>query len=306
MSKLTNSILGFSIGDAIGVPVEFKARDTYTITDFTGFGIHNQPIGSWSDDTSMILATMDSIIDIGTVDAVHIMKNFDKWFRHSRFTPCGIVFDIGNSTRQALINYENDIPITNCGGTDISNNGNGALMRILPLAHMIYYGLIQRDTLLDVAHLTHNHPISDFACILYSQIVCNLMSNMPKNEAIDKAIDELWSDDAIDVPNQYTWIPQVKNFDRDGIKSSGYVVDTLEAVLWCIFKTDNFHDAVITAANLGYDTDTIAALVGGLAGICYGVPDEWVRKVIRHDYIKKLCDDFENSISIICHEQPRL
>ena len=102
MNKIYNGIMGLVVGDALGVPVEFKERDSYEVTDMMGFGTYNQKPGTWSDDSSMTLATLESMGRIGSFDAADIMNNFYQWLQNDKFTPWGKVFDVGGATRRAL------------------------------------------------------------------------------------------------------------------------------------------------------------------------------------------------------------
>ena len=137
MNKIYNGIMGLVVGDALGVPVEFKKRDTYTVTDMTGYGTYNQPPGTWSDDSSLTLATLDSMVKLGKIDPADIMQNFFYWLNDGMFTPYGKVFDVGGGTRRAISRYANGKEPAKCGGKTRMDNGNGALMRILPVATQI-------------------------------------------------------------------------------------------------------------------------------------------------------------------------
>lgn len=308
MGKIYDGIIGFVVGDALGVPVEFKQRDSYELTDMTGFGSHNQKIGTWSDDSSMTLATLESIVRMGFVCTPDIMYNFYEWFENAKFTPYGVVFDAGNTTEEAILKYVTGVSLSHCGGKSRFDNGNGALMRILPIAmytqikpHYTFLDILYEIELVrDVAGLTHNHLISHIACYIYTFVVKNLMNDLDKNVAVFDAVSL--------VKNQYGRTEEWQEFNRlhelitrnrTQIKSTGYVVDTLEAALWCFLSTESYRDCVLLAANLGDDTDTIAAISGGLAGIYYGtksltgVPMKWIELLPRHNWIKELCDQYE-------------
>lgn len=146
MNKIYNGIMGLVVGDALGVPVEFKKRDTYTVTDMTGYGTYNQPPGTWSDDSSLTLATLDSMVKLGKIDPADIMQNFFYWLNDGMFTPYGKVFDVGGGTRRAISRYANGKEPAKCGGKTRMDNGNGALMRILPVAMLPDYPEKQKRT----------------------------------------------------------------------------------------------------------------------------------------------------------------
>lgn len=294
-SKFCNGIMGLVVGDALGVPVEFRKRDTFHVTDMTGYGTYNQPPGTWSDDSSLTLATLDSMAKLGKIDPADIMQNFFYWLNDGMFTPYGKVFDVGGGTRRAIARFANGKDAAKCGGKTRMDNGNGALMRILPVAMLPNYPEKERE-LLNVAHLTHAHFISDFACRIYAVVVENLMNGMKKEEAYFNGIKKFKEQiENVSMLQEFFVLPYIKGLEQTDVKSSGYVVDTLIAAFWCFLNTNTYRDCVLTAVNLGEDTDTVAAVAGGLAGIYYdcggesGVPDEWIAQIPRRDWIKGLC-----------------
>jgi ADP-ribosylglycohydrolase len=290
MSKIYDGIMGLVVGDALGVPVEFKKRDTFKVNDMIGYGTYNQPPGTWSDDSSMTLATVESIARLGKIDPADIMQNFLMWFADAAFTPWDSVFDIGGATRRAITRYASGMNLSDCGGKSRMDNGNGSLMRILPLA-FIPCSVNDVNT---VSGLTHNHEISKRACRLYLIIAEQILKGNPFRAYYTDT--DIWG-------GEFSRVREIWKLTRDEIKSSGYVVDTLEAALWCLYHTNTYRDCVLTAVNLGEDTDTVAAVAGGLAGILYGcggesgIPDEWISQIARKDWIKGLCDKFENKLS---------
>ena len=306
MAKIYNGIMGLVVGDAVGVPFEFKKRDTYEVKDMIGYGTYNQKPGTWSDDSSMTLATVESIGRLGRIDPTDIMQNFVKWFCGAEFTPHGKVFDVGGATRKAITNYYlKQLPLDSCGGKTRMDNGNGALMRILPVAMAAEQDAVDKMiTVKKVAGLTHNHMISHIGCYIYSFLVQNLLNGEDKRVAISNAIQvvgdlygntEAWM--------EYRYLPEIGKYEPDEIRSSGYVVDTLEAAIWCFLNTSNYKDCVLLAVNLGEDTDTVAAVAGGLAGIYYGcggkngIPTRWINQIARKEWIQMLCDSFESKFS---------
>lgn len=278
--------MGLVVGDALGVPVEFRKRDTYKVADMIGYGTYDQPPGTWSDDSSMALATAASIARLGRIEPEDIMQNFAKWYFDAEFTPYGEVFDVGGTTREAILDYKLGTPIDKCGGTDFRDNGNGALMRILPVALVPHTSVDVQQ----VAGLTHNHLISNSACGIYVEIVEMLLAGQSKGEVMQTV-----KDNAFCLLLELSRLDELENLQREEIKSSGYVIDTLEAALWCWLHTDNYRDCVLTAVNLGDDTDTVAAVAGGLAGIYYGcggesgIPEEWLAKIPRREWIEEIC-----------------
>ncbi len=303
MRKIYDGIMGLVVGDALGVPVEFKTReylDKNPVTDMIGYGTYNQPPGTWSDDSSMTLATLESIGRLKSISPLDIMENFSKWYQYAEFSPYDEVFDIGNGTRLAINKYLKGWNMEDCGGKDESDNGNGALMRILPVAMYDVSFTDFTDALVDVrntAGLTHAHQRSYIACYIYAGITRSLIDGLSKEDAVRKGIkmvEELFDIDQEWIHYEELQVIQGKN--RAEIKSTGYVVDTLEAALWCLLNTDSYKECVLAAVNLGSDTDTTAAVVGGLAGIYYGIdgiPQEWINQIPKREWIKELCDKVE-------------
>lgn len=160
MNKIYDAVMGLVVGDALGVPVEFKARDTFHVDDMIGYGTYNQPPGTWSDDSSLTLATMESIIRKGGIDPADMMWNFSRWLNHTAFTPHGKVFDVGGTTEAAIRRFNSGIEPLKCGLNHYKHNGNGSLMRILPLA---LFPSSMTD-INNVSSLTHSHEISKRAC----------------------------------------------------------------------------------------------------------------------------------------------
>lgn len=289
MSKVYDGIMGLVVGDALGVPYEFKERDSFKCDDMVGYGTYNQPKGTWSDDSSMTLATLESIGRLGYIEPSNIMHNFYDWLYNGEFTPDGEVFDVGKTTEVAISRFRRCVPLNECGLRTVNNNGNGALMRILPFAFI----KCDNQDVIDVASLTHAHFISLEGCLIYIDIAKNLLAGIPLDVAVANTPIRLY---------EYDRLVKLEHLSREEIKSTGYVVDTLEAALWCLLHTNNYKDAVLTAVNLGGDTDTIAAVAGGLAGIIYGcggkngIPLEWIEQIPRLKWIKGLCYEFENKV----------
>ena len=313
-------IIGHAVGDALGVPVEFANRERLKaepVIGMRGYGTHKVPAGTWSDDTSMTLCLLESLTRLMKVDYQDIMNNFLKWMEEGEFTATGITFDVGITTRHALLRSRPD-PISAkmgkkgidpllCGEDSEYSNGNGSLMRIAPMA-LYLNGNLTEDTLQlvhNVSKLTHAHVRSQMACGIYVFIATELLTDKSLN-AIRTGIQKAYQfyqgqDDFKTEINTYSRIWNVEQFAKVpeyDIKSSGYVVDTLEAAIWCLFNTDNYCECVLKAVNLGGDTDTVGAITGGLAGLLYGeenIPPAWRKELQRMDYIEKLCDDFSRN-----------
>lgn len=294
--KVKDGIIGLIVGDALGVPVEFMSRETLKaapITKMEGHGTYNQPAGTWSDDSSMTIATMQSIINKGGIDYEDIMNEFYNWYSKDMYTPHGDVFDCGITTSHAIINYSNGNSALNCGESGERSNGNGSLMRILPLA---YIKDIDYETIENVSSLTHAHERSRIACVLYIEIA----KSMIENEGLEIKDHIEFSCDKIKA--YYNESQELKHFERifnndlEDVTAKGYVISTFESVIHCLLTTSNYRDAVLKAVNLGDDTDTVGAICGGLAGIYYGfdsIPVDWVGEISKINYLLSLCDKYE-------------
>ncbi|WP_303202572.1 ADP-ribosylglycohydrolase family protein [Raoultibacter timonensis] len=257
-----DAVYGVAVGDALGVPVEFRARDTYRIDGMTGGGTHDKPAGTFSDDTSMTLVTANSIRICGGIDLDDMRERYRAWLFDGAYVPDGDVFDVGNTTAVALRSGK--------GQDGERDNGNGSLMRIVPLA---FVEDVTDEQIEAVSAITHSHEIAKRACVIYVRFAQALLDGASIAEAIS-ALGDL----AAAAP--FDRVARIADLARDDIGSTGYVVDTLEAALWCLATTGSFESAVLAAVNLGDDTDTVGAVTGGLAGIAYGykaIPPAWIR-----------------------------
>ena len=294
--KVKDGICGFVVGDALGVPVEFYSRrelEDDPVVDMKEYGTYNQPKGTWSDDSSMTIATMYSIVNKNGIDYADIMDEFCRWAFEGEHTPHGERFDIGNTTLRGLERYQNGEDALKSGGNSTHDNGNGSLMRILPLA---YIPDIDCETVENISALTHGHDRSKIACVLYVEIAKSMLNNdLTIEEHIDNACEK--------IKEYYAENDELEEFSRilnddfsDGIMSGGYVIDTIETVIYCLKTTESYKEAVLKAVNLGGDTDTNAAICGGLAGIYYGydsIPIDWLESIYKLDEIHSLCEKFE-------------
>lgn len=308
--KVENGIIGFVVGDTMGVPVEFNSRGKLLlnpVTEMLEYGTHNMPKGCWSDDTSMTLATMDSIIKCKEINTNDMADKFIKWYRNGEYTATGIMFDIGTTTQQALVKYQRGIDIASkCGGEREYDNGNGSLMRMLPIAYYCYLKGLEDTEILkivkEVSSITHRHPISILGCYIYVRLAMELLKGKELLQAyqeIKKLDYSYFTEDTI-----YKYERILNNdiglYNINEISSNGYIVSTLEAVIWTLINSKSFNETIIKAINLGEDTDTVGACVGGLAGIYYGIENinqKWKDNILRYDYIINMCNEFEKVLN---------
>ncbi len=308
MGVISNSLIGFVVGDAIGVSIEFEDREKLMkspVTSMQGFGSYDVPEGVWSDDTAMTLATMDSIIKCNDIDCNDIADRFCNWLNNAEYTATNEVFDIGITTKYALMRYwEDKSDATKCGGTSIIENGNGSLMRMLPIALYCYYKKIKQEEIFNiiknVSSITHAHEISIMGCYIYVRYILYILNEKDKLASYNmiKSIDYsvYFSKETIEQYNRLLNL-NIRELKIDDIDSTGYVVSTLESVLWIILNCDSYSQSIIGAINLGGDTDTIGAITGSIAGIIYGynsIPKKWLEKMKRLDYLENMSETFEN------------
>nr|WP_293110062.1 ADP-ribosylglycohydrolase family protein [Okeania sp. SIO2F4] len=308
-SQVLSGLMGVCIGDALGVPVEFSSRNERRmnpVTEMVGYGAHNQPAGTWSDDSSMTLCLAECLCDGFDLEA--IAHSFYRWRYEDYWTPRGKVFDIGGTTAAAISRIKKGRPAIEAGGRDDRNNGNGSLMRILPLAYTYkntnFAELIQQVH--DCSCITHGHLRSQMACGIYISIAICLLEGLEAKKAYLQGIEnikQIYSEEKYGSElHRFRKIfsGEVQNIPITRIHASGYVLDTLEASLWCLLNTNSFAEAVLKAVNLGEDTDTTGAVTGGLAGIYYGIeniPNEWIEVIARKDDIFNLASRLETAIS---------
>ena len=300
-------VFGFCIGDMMGVPVEFSTRqerELDEVKELRAYGTYNQPFGTWSDDTSLMLCLIDAFTDGFTIDK--LKNNMIRFYKNACFTAGGEVFDIGVATQKAIEKMILGIAPLECGGKSELDNGNGSLMRVLPIA---FWGKKLSDSEVircveNVSALTHAHKRSKLACIFYVKFAMELLEGKEKMEAYDNTIAFIRSTCEKEYVSEFDEFnrildKEIVNLESEEIRSTGYVVDTLEAVLWIFFKGASYKEVILKAINLGGDTDTIAAIVGGIAGIYYGVdalPDSWIQSICRKNEIKEMVELFGNKI----------
>jgi ADP-ribosylglycohydrolase len=271
-----------------------------------GYGTHNQPPGTWSDDSSLLLCSAESFVESGRFDIQDMGERFVRWESQGHWAPHGRVFDIGIATSQALSRIAMGTPAEAAGGADEFSNGNGSLMRILPVA--LWFAPAPTATLLDAVHrassITHGHPRSQMACGLYALLVRELLVGLSPLDAYQRALFQFAA--AYDEPPflgerhhfQKLEVGHLGEIREGDIDSSGYVMHTLTASIWCLFTSSSFEETVLKAVNLGSDTDTTGCVAGGLAGLTYGVselPDKWLEVLARREEVGALFERFVNS-----------
>ena len=306
LKKTKAVVIGHAVADALGVPVEFRSReelDQNPVTDMLEYGTHHMPKGAWSDDTSMSLCALDSLAN--GVDLTDVMDKFCLWYYEEKYTPTGVMFDIGYTCKSAIVDYYiYKQPIEACAPDDEQSNGNGSLMRIHPFSLYLYKTDMPIEEKIEIIHkasaLTHAHERSKLACGIYTFVLWSLLDS-PSPRSVSAGLNRAkkFYKDSIELSHYqrvlgFADLQFAQATPREEIVSGGYVVTSLEAALWCLLTTKTYEECVIKAVNLGRDTDTVAAIAGGLAGAMYGydtIPQRWRNDLINSAWIEELCSN---------------
>lgn len=278
-NQYLGAIIGHAVGDAMGFPTEFSKREELLknpVLEMIDSPDVGQPTGSWSDDTAMEIATIDSFIQKKCFDYKDIMDKWVKWISKSEYTPTGVAFDIGRTCLKAIKKYCNGTAPLQCGATSMNENGNGSLMRILPVALYAYSKNLDdisiRELTNEVSSLTHAHEVSRLGCYIYVQFIICLLKGYTKEDAYK----------------------HIQNLDY-----SSYDMNSINLYTRIFMNAQHYKEAIIASTNIGGDTDTIGAIVGSMAGIYYGfesIPSNWLDKLQRKEYLMELASEFERCI----------
>ena len=316
------AVLGLAVADAIGVPYEFRQRKDIArdpANDMTGYGTHGQPAGTWSDDTSMTLALIDALTKSGAEPNYGLLAdNFAAWLDRAEFTAHGEVFDVGGTCLRAIGKHvrQPELEPWECGDKSPEACGNGGLMRILPMVFWLcakYGGRFidvpeAREELRKVTAVTHANACCCLANLIYVCFAGMLFCRMAPADAWEYTTGKIREIAAAD-PWLKTALPLFgRLLSEDFLKTpakklsgSGYVVHTLESAVWCLMSTADYRSCVLAAVNLGEDTDTTAAVAGGLAGLYYagsdkGIPESWLAALAKRDEILAMCEGLWESM----------
>lgn len=323
-SRLAGALYGALVGDALGVPVEFDTRAAlrkHPVKKMEGWGAWNQPRGTWSDDGALTLASAWTLTQVG-MDYHALADSFLVWWRGGFMCAGESYFDIGGTTRAALSRWaivQTNLASgmlsadpTTMGGDSERDNGNGSLMRIMPVALWSAYddgdGATDFPQAVENASaITHRHMQSRLACVFYAFVVRKIIHNQAMLDAVSKQdLFDLARNEFLEQynvshkPQKYEMFWRVTNptfakLPKEAIKSGGYVIDSLEASLWCWLNTTSYKAAVLKAVNLGGDTDTTGCITGALAGLYYGfdaVPERWRQTLQKPTLVAETVNNF--------------
>ncbi|RPJ78142.1 MAG: ADP-ribosylglycohydrolase family protein [Alphaproteobacteria bacterium] len=297
IDKFFGSIMGLAVGDALGAPVEFEARDTYApITQMRAGGPFNLQLGQWTDDTSLALCIGMSLIEKGEFDAEDIINRFHQWFRNGYMSCTGHCFDIGNTTKAALLRFEETGALYSGSPDDPATNGS--IMRLAPIP-LFFQNDLEKALFYagESSRITHAPKECIDACIALAFLIHRSIEGFTKEKVLSYVSGELNLCSEI----ENILLGSYKNKTRAEISAKGNASTCLEAALWAFYQTDNFNDGVLLAVNLGEDSDTTGAVYGQIAGAFYGY------KMIRQDFIEQLWDKemllkMANDLYVVKHE----
>lgn len=294
--RFRGSLLGLACGDALGAPIEFLLPDNFhPVTDFRPGGAFSVQAGQWTDDTSMALCLADSLIRCRGFDPMDQMQRYLRWYQEGYLSSIGQCFDIGSTTRQSLelfIKSADPYAGPNTAGTA----GNGCLMRLAPVA-MFYFR--NPEVAIDNAALSARTTHGAAACLDACRFFASLLVRALAGETKDQLLQPVpWTHGSPLCPE----IAEIANGsylvkEPPAIRGSGYIVESLEAALWAFANGTDFTDGVRKAANLGYDTDTTAAICGQISGAHYGIqaiPQHWLSELHWSEKIKRMADQLHD------------
>jgi ADP-ribosyl-[dinitrogen reductase] hydrolase len=297
--RFRGCLVGLAAGDAVGTTVEFMPRGSFpAVKDMTGGGPFSLPPGAWTDDTSMALCLATSLVEQRGFDARDQMDRYVRWYHDGYLSSIGRCFDIGATTRGALDRYaRSGDPFSGSG--DPSSAGNGSIMRLAPVP--MYFARDPQAALayaVDSSRTTHAAPECLAACRLLAAILLAALEGAPKETILFGPHSSLVASGGETAPPLEPKLQALaegayRDKTTDQIRGTGYVVDSLEAALWAFWRTDNFRDAILVAANLGDDADTTAAVCGQVAGAFYGesgIPGHWRKRLVMVQEIRTLAD----------------
>jgi ADP-ribosyl-[dinitrogen reductase] hydrolase len=301
IDRYRGSLLGLACGDALGTTLEFKSPGTFEpVTDIVGGGPFRLKPGEWTDDTSMALCLAESLIEVKGFDPADQMRRYLNWYREGHLSSTGRCFDIGNTTRDALVRFERTgKPYS--GSTDKYSAGNGSIMRLAPVP-LFFTGDSERGIVMsgESSRTTHGNILCIDACRYLGALIVGALSGASKEELLSAMygpVNGYWDRKPLVSEIAEIAMGSFKKRNPPVIKGTGYVVQSLEAALWAFHNSSSFEEGCLMAINLGDDADTTGAVHGQLAGAFYGegrIPEGWRKKIamrgVIEDYAGKLLE----------------
>lgn len=307
--RYRGTMMGLAIGDALGVPAEFKPRGSFSkITEIIGGGPFNLNPGEWTDDTTMALILAQSLVDNNGFNPTDQMNKYWQWVESGYMSSNGRMFDIGNTTSEALCEFRKEggsYPYA--GSTDPKKAGNGSLMRLAPIPLFFENDKDAIKFAANMSATTHGTKTCIASCVFLTHLIHKALEGWPKENLLTIEEPNNWFSHLEPDIHRNIAYGDYKTKTEDQIKSTGYVIDTLEAALWCFHTTDTFEDGCIKAVNLGDDSDTTGAVYGQLAGTYYGIdyiPNRWIDKIVKTNLIIDLADKLYFNRKLVTHTPP--
>lgn len=297
IDRFRGSLLGLACGDAVGTSVEFCSPGSFApVTDMIGGGPFGLAAGQWTDDTSMALCLAESLLEKRGMDPVDQLQRYTRWWRDGHWSCTGRCFDIGNATREALATFQlTGNPF--CGSTDPRKAGNGSIMRLAPVP--LYFAAEPSRAIsaaADSSRTTHAAPNAIQACRYLAGLIVGAIGGATKDELLapNYAPAEVnWLDEPLSSEIAQVANGSFRSRKPPQIQGSGYVVRSLEAALWALYRTNTFEEGCLLAVNLGDDADTTAAVYGQLAGALWGergIPEKWLSRLAMREEISQLAN----------------
>ncbi len=303
IDKVRGSLIGLAVGDALGVPLEFKSPGTFKpVEDMIGGGSFNLKPGEWTDDTSMALCLAESLIEKKGFDPLDQLERYNRWYREGHLSVNGKCFDIGNTTREALHKFE-DTSQPYCGPTYERSAGNGSVMRLAPVPIFYFSSPEEAVTMAgESSRTTHGHILTVDACKYMAELIIGAIIGHSNEKILSCRYSPIlgyWDTYKLALEIDEIACGSFKHKNPPEIAGSGYVVKSLEAALWAFYNSDNFKDGCLLAVNLGNDADTTGAVYGQIAGAYYGesgIPRSWRNKLVQYDLIRSFADKLIGNI----------
>lgn len=290
-------LTGLAAGDALGTTVEFQPPESFLpVTGMSGGGPFDLKPGEWTDDTSMALCLAESLLAGSGFDPLDQMQRYVRWYRDGYWSSTGRCFDIGNTVRSALDRFELSGNVFS-GSTDPHSAGNGSLMRLAPVP-MFYASDIQKALHFcgESSRTTHGAPAAIDACRYFGALLVGALLGEGKESILEPQycpLDGYWDKFPLATEIAEIAAGSYKKRQPPQIKGSGYVVRSLEAALWAFYRSSNFEEGCLLAANLGDDADTTCAIFGQIAGAIYGyqsIPGAWLQTLAYREEIQDIAE----------------
>ncbi len=297
IERYKGSLCGLAIGDAVGTTLEFKPPGSFKpIEDMIGGGPFRLKAGQWTDDTSMALCLAESLIECNGSNLIDQLERYTRWYLDGHLSSTGECFDIGNTVRKGLSNFaRKGEPYS--GATDRWSAGNGSIMRLAPVP--LFFAQNPKEAVDksgESSRTTHGNRIAIDACRYFGGLLVGAVSGVPKKQLLSKCYhpsEGEWQEFYLATEIYEIAFGSFKRREPPEIKGTGYVVESLEAALWAFYKSEDFEEGCLMAANLGDDADTTGAVYGQLAGAYYGIkgiPDKWLEKLSHRKLIEEYAE----------------